>query len=220
MSSHIYEGPPPDPPPVVNLPIVITDENAETFNYAEYDWLVAVGVRRQLHEMQCEDGKCRHDLDFEEFTDLQNNPTTQAQTFTWLFDYNGMGFFYRHKRPFNDGRRREMMDKYPERIREFLATEVAGALDDIYRIVNKLYKFVGWQRHIPTKKFSQQADRVIAPFVIYMYLLPDGTVRYGYDQVGEDEDGAFVAREPKQKFKHYYGNPYSDSDSDSDSDAD
>ena len=178
--SH-YEGPPPDPPPVVELPIRITEDNYETFNYAAYDWLIVVAIRRHLHEVtrdpRCRDRGCYPDLDMERFAELRDDSVTRPRTFSISLarvpvDIDGE---YYQMSPFDD-----IPTTCPHRIREFLF-RVVGFRTENERVIKGIFKLPGNRPHVwePLLKF---VDEVFAEFVIYVYLSEDKAIHYGFDR--------------------------------------
>ena len=106
------------------------------------------------------------------------------QTFIWKFDENGLGYGWRHASPFTSAR----LDGYPPRIRDFLENGVKSYLQRRY-VVNNIYS-IQLQPYIYNEfmpEIYEQIDRMAARIVIYMHLLPDGTIRYGYDEIDEED---------------------------------
>jgi hypothetical protein len=94
-----------------------------------------------------------------------------------------LGYGVGHTSPFIPSR----LDQYPPRIRDFLENGVKAYLQRQY-VIHDIYK-LQVQPYINSQIAPQiwsQIDDVVSHIVIYMELLPDGTIRYGYDAIDID----------------------------------
>jgi hypothetical protein len=81
------------------------------------------------------------------------------------------------------------MEKYPPQIMDFIKYAVGPYVTSV-RVVDGIYNIIGSNEKggaYLLYSINKQIERVLNRFVLYMVLMPDETIWYGYDDVSGEE---------------------------------
>jgi hypothetical protein len=171
------------------LPITFYDEDdaGEDADYPRYDVLVEVGIRRYLRGL--EQHGYINDLDLEEFTQLQEEG---KPVFKWDFGQPGAIGNQEGVWAYNARAQQihQVNDRYPWQLRSFLREVLEMSVD--IKVVDGIYKIdpkPGTRAYDTIyNEIMKQIGRILSYFVVYMVLLPDESIRYGFDLIYDRDE--------------------------------